>query len=114
MMPVERPTVPKALVISKSASINVISGSIHKSRYVAVMTMESAKMVMTDAFLKAFLGMAYRKAFSDLLVAADLMPWIKTKNVLVLIPPPVEPGEAPMNIRMMTANNPALEKEPMG
>ena len=36
--------------------------------------------------------------FSDLFVAADLIPCNKTKNVLVFIPPPVEPGDAPINI----------------
>lgn len=39
---------------------------------------------------------------------------IRTKKVLVLIPPPVEPGEAPINIRMMSVKSPALVNSPMG
>ena len=35
-----------------------------------------------------------------------------TNNVLVLIPPPVEPGEAPINIKMTNTNNPAFVKFP--
>ena len=34
-------------------------------------------------------------------------------NVVVLIPPPVDPGEAPMNIRMMKKVNVTLEKAEM-
>ena len=32
----------------------------------------------------------------------------RTKQVVVLIPPPVEPGEAPMNIRAMMKKSPAV------
>ena len=66
--------------------------------------------VTTAAFLKAFLGIAYLKAFSPLLVAADTIPLNKTKTVVVLIPPPVEPGEAPINIKTIITIMPAFEK----
>ena len=33
---------------------------------------------------------------------------ISTKNVVVLMPPPVEPGDAPMNIKIMMTSRPAL------
>ena len=68
------------------------------------------KTVTTAAFLKAFLGIAYLKAFSPLLVAADTIPLNKTKTVVVLIPPPVEPGEAPINIKTIITIMPAFEK----
>ena len=47
-------------------------------------------------------------------VAADLIPCNKTKNVLVFIPPPVEPGDAPINISIITTRSPADEKLPSG
>ena len=34
----------------------------------------------------------------------------ETKKVLVLMPPPVEPGDAPMNIKAVSASSPAFEK----
>ena len=33
-----------------------------------------------------------------------------TKKVLVLMPPPVDPGEAPMNIKTTNTNKPGVEK----
>ena len=42
-----------------------------------------------------------------MLVAAPLMVWNNVNRVLVLIPPPVEPGDAPINIRMDTVSRPA-------
>lgn len=54
------------------------------------------------------------KAFSDLLVAADIMPWIITKKVLVFIPPPVDPGDAPININTVSTSSPAVENVPSG
>ena len=65
---------------------------------------------MTAAFRNASAGTEYRNAFSSRLVAADWMPCISTKKVLVLMPPPVEPGEAPMNISTISTSSPALEK----
>lgn len=34
--------------------------------------------------------------------------------MLVLIPPPVEPGEAPINIRGIRVKSPAFENSPIG
>lgn len=72
----------------------------------------SASSVITDAFRNASFGMAHRKAFPCLPVAADLIPCNNAKKVVVLIPPPVEPGEAPMNIRVIRISRPAVENSP--
>ena len=56
VMPVDNPTVPNALVISKIASIRVISGSIKTIRYVPIKITPTAIRAITDAFLKASLG----------------------------------------------------------
>ena len=42
------------------------------------------------------------------------MVWNNVNRVLVLIPPPVEPGDAPINIRMDTVSRPADVKSPSG
>lgn len=87
VIPVESPTVPNALVISKSASESVTEGSRMSSIQVDVTTRKSARRVIIEAFLNASLGMEYRKAFAFLLVAALFIPSRRTKNVVVFIPP---------------------------
>ena len=37
-----------------------------------------------------------------------MIPWIRAKNVLVLIPPPVDPGEAPINIKTIKTISPGV------
>lgn len=111
VIPVDRPTVPNALTISNSASIKGTVGSIAVIRYEPVTITPSAISVITAALRKASRGTEYRKAFSEVLVADDLMPCISAKNVVVFIPPPVDPGDAPINISIIIANNPADEKE---
>jgi hypothetical protein len=39
---------------------------------------------------------------------------IKVNVVVVFIPPPVDPGEAPMNIKIIIINKPAFVKFPNG
>lgn len=58
VIPVESPTVPKALVTSKSASINEIPGSNIAISHVPADTSATANNVITDAFRKASFGMA--------------------------------------------------------
>ena len=41
------------------------------------------------------------------------MPESRTKKVVVLMPPPVDPGEAPMNMSRIRVNSPALVSSPM-
>ena len=40
------------------------------------------------------------------------MPCISANSVLVFIPPPVEPGDAPTNIKKIIASSPAFENSP--
>lgn len=58
VIPVERPTVPKALVTSKSASMIGTCGSSSAMPHVPIATTAIASRVMTAAFRKASLGMA--------------------------------------------------------
>ena len=113
VIPVERPTVPNALVISKRASRNETSGSKIRRSQVLVRTSASAKSVITAALRKRFLGIEYLNAFSERFVAAEIIPQKRTNTVVVLIPPPVEPGEAPINIRTIITRSPAGDKLPI-
>ena len=56
-----------------------------------------------------FLRKELRGRFTKILLAACT----NTKKVLVLIPPPVDPGEAPMNINTQSTNRPALVNSPI-
>ena len=58
VIPVESPTVPKALVTSKSASMSGTCGSSSAMAHVPSTTTAIASSVMTAAFRKASLGMA--------------------------------------------------------
>ena len=98
VMPVDRPTVPKALVISNRASGKATSGSSTSISQVQPITSVRASRAITADLRNSSPGMDYLKAFSCLLVAEERMPRNSTKKVVVLMPPPVEPGEAPMNI----------------
>lgn len=46
------------------------------------------------------------------MVAAPRIVWNRVNSVLVLIPPPVDPGDAPININTVTVRSPALVKFP--
>ena len=52
VIPVESPTVPKALVTSNKMSIKLSCGSNTDIKYVPRQTVPAAKMVMTVAFFK--------------------------------------------------------------
>ncbi len=110
VMPVERPTVANALVISNRILVRLIPGSKIEIKSDEAIMADKARNAITAAFLNASFGIAYRNAFSFLFVAAENMPLKMTKNVVVFIPPPVDPGEAPMNIKIITAKRPAFEK----
>ena len=77
-------------------------------------TTDMDKSVMMEALATVPLEIALRNAPTCLLLNMALASWIRTKNVVVLIPPPVDPGDAPINISTQSTNSPALVKLPMG
>ena len=96
VMPVERPTVPKAETSSNRSWRKVYSGSRMHSKKVQAHTSSRDSMVMRNALARASMGMLRRKALMCRLVKRLRTSCISTKKVVVLIPPPVDPGEAPM------------------
>src|SRR5699024_3533618 len=113
VIPVESPTVPNADTSSKSRCTKLHSGSVMQSRKVPAHTSSTERSEIVQAFERASEGMLRRKAPICFLVNRLLTCCIKTKKVLVLIPPPVDPGEAPINIRIINVNNPAFENSPI-
>ena len=114
VIPVDSPTVPKALTVSNSNFIKSSSGSAMHIRKVCTQTTASASMAMRNAWDTTSVGIRRLNALQCLFVAALNMLFISTKVVVVLIPPPVEPGDAPRNIRTARTNSPAFENAPIG
>ena len=114
VIPVESPTVPKADVTSNISGRKAVCGSKMHRRKVPAHTTSRERKAMRYAFEIPSAGIVRRKAPNGFFVMRLLTDWIRTKKVLVLIPPPVEPGEAPMNMRRTRVNRPAFENSPMG
>lgn len=91
VMPVDKPTVPKADTTSKSTCINEYSGSIILIKNVSTHIKESAKNVIMNAFVTTSCGMRLLKAQQCLFVAILYALLNKVNAVVVLIPPPVDP-----------------------
>ena len=71
-------------------------------------------IVMINALNTTFSGIFRLNAVQCWFVAVLLIILRSTNNVLVLMPPPVEPGEAPINISIVRINSPAEVKLPIG
>ena len=114
VIPVESPTVPNAETTSNRTCIKLYCGSMTQSRKLPTHTTDIDKSVMMEALATVPLEIALRNAPTCFLLNMALASWIRTKNVVVLIPPPVDPGDAPINISTQSTNSPALVKLPMG
>ena len=114
VMPVESPTVPNADTSSNNSWIKLYSGSKMHRRNVPIQTSSMERSDIMKALETASPAMLRRNAPICFLVNKHLTSCIRTKKVLVLMPPPVDPGEAPINIRIININNPALVNSPMG
>lgn len=112
VIPVDNPTVPKALVTSNSNCINELSGSnIHKIK-VPIITTKKARITRLNAFHITLTGNFLLNAPQCLLVELAYKLLAIIKAVVVFTPPPVDPGDAPININITNVNNPAFVKVP--
>ena len=114
VIPVERPTVPAAETTSTNTSIKVKLGSTIRIKSVLVVMTIIAKVKILKALIILSAGIRRLKAVTGVFVAIPLILWIIVKNVVVLIPPPVDPGDAPINIKTDKTSNPACVKLPIG
>lgn len=114
VMPVESPTVPNADAASNTASPKLISGSITQSSNETNKTSINAKVAMKKAFSMVSLGMRFLNAAGCLLVDVASSDFKITKAVVVFIPPPVEPGEAPTIISRIVMISPAFVRSDIG
>ena len=100
MIPVDKPTVPKAEISSKSRLRKLLSGSVIERIKVDINISEIEKRAMEYALLMVLLETVCLTISTFLRPLMVLIAERRiTEKVVVLIPPPVEPGEAPINIR---------------
>ena len=76
-------------------------------------TTTAPNSVMVAALSRLSLGRRRLNAPSLRLEKMMRTSCISTKKVVVLMPPPVDPGEAPMNIKIIITSNPAFVIAPI-
>ena len=114
VIPVDRPTVLKALVTSKSASESEHFSNIRIPIVAKIIIMIAVK-IMVSALEKSPSGSLFLNISSWVLpLRAFNAPVVTTANVVVLIPPPVPPGDAPINISMVRKNRENCVRLPVG
>lgn len=102
VIPSERPTVLKAENTSKSTSFMLAQGWAIRRMNEARKMIPTARVTTVNAFVTDATVRVLRKRLIESLAAIfDLRKANITPVVLVLTPPPVEPGEAPINMRMI-------------
>ena len=114
VIPVDKPTVPNAETTSNSIfKKSVFDSPMHNNKVESITTF-NPKIIITNAFAIISLGIVLRKAVHLRFAVMDMTARTSVKQVVVLIPPPVEPGDAPINISIITINNPAEENSDIG
>ena len=100
VIPVDKPTVPNADISSNKRLIKLLSGSVIDNINVEIKISEIENNAIEKALL---MGSPEIVCFT---ISTFFRPLIVlkaersiTEKVVVFIPPPVEPGDAPMNIR---------------
>ena len=112
--PVERPTVPKAEVVSKrrfkKGSFSIIS------RKKVTLIIKNKLRVIMGIVLSVLSGFTVRlkKLTSPLEGNLEIRFLKKIATVVVFIPPAVEPGDPPINIRLIRTKRVAWERLAMG
>ncbi len=120
VIPVVSPTVPKAETTSNKDRINepficVCSPRKNDRSTVKTNIHASARKNMTNDSLTICWGTERPNAITRrLFFSAAITDIITTANVQVFMPPPVEPGDAPINIRSVSTTTEGTERPPMG
>jgi hypothetical protein len=100
VIPVDKPTVPNADISSNKRLIKLLSGSVIDNINVEIKISEIENNAIEKALLMVspeIVCFTISTFFRPLIVLKAERSI--TEKVVVLIPPPVEPGDAPMNIR---------------
>jgi len=123
VIPMDRPTVPNADTVSKRYSTkkcllfkggNVLSLPHNKSMDVMRVMKKADANIMVMVRVRTSTGIVLLKTFTSS-CPFSLFQIIRMRRakLVVLIPPPVEPGEAPINIRIIMTRIVALVNWPI-
>lgn len=105
-MPKLKPTVPYAEKHSKAMSVSFIPGSKMEMRMIAVPITIKDRVIIANALLIDTSAISLLKTSTrDLPLARLIILSSAMAKVLVLIPPPVDWGEAPIHINIITNNS---------
>lgn len=112
VMPRESPTVLNAEKTSKIASFMLATGCVSRRIKEEKKMTHMAKVMTVKAFMTDSMVRVLRKRLTEsLAVILDFKNPSITPIVLVLIPPPVEPEEAPINISIIKSRTAEKLKE---
>ncbi len=112
VMPRESPTVLNAEKTSKIASFMLATGCVSRRIKEEKKMTHMAKVMTVKAFMTDSMVRVLRKRLTEsLAVIFDFKNPSITPIVLVLIPPPVEPEEAPINISIIKSRTAEKLKE---
>jgi len=109
VIPVVRPTVPIAEKHSNIISRRGIFGSKAVIAVVTPIAQIRPREIITNARCMIPSGIRLPNALASRPVELDAKDLMRAKKVVVFIPPPVDPGEAPMNISTHIITMPAVE-----
>ena len=104
-MPVVKPTVPKADVDSKSRFINFQELSVIVSMIAVEKTIaKPIKNIDTALLIVSNGNLLVKQLTSSSPFTTDIVVRSRQANVVVLIPPAVDPGDPPINISIIVEN----------
>jgi len=109
VIPADNPTVPNAEVASKSIFIKLKFSVIVRIRVITNVEVSATNICAFDlsTLKRLIVRLKIETAFLPLSEAIEES--ILAANDVVLIPPPVLPGDAPINIRIIITNKLALD-----
>jgi hypothetical protein len=104
VIPVESPTVPKADTTSKSIFIKLVfSDKVRVNIITAIRIKDKKTIAFAFEYIDTEIALLKRTLCFFPLILENIYESTTTK-VDVLIPPPVEPGDAPININIIVTN----------
>ncbi|MNL49196.1 hypothetical protein D3C87_1721110 [compost metagenome] len=95
---------PNADVVSNNMGKKLRSSIAESTMATNMIRNKASHVWVTALIMESFASLLWKSTMSSFpLIMANMAP-IRTANTVTLMPPPVEPGAAPMNIRMINKN----------
>ena len=98
VIPVERPTVPNAETTSKQTGRNSVCSKNMRMSADKITSSSEPKTIAVTLFMRSWFILRLKITTSVFPINTEIQNLKRIEKEVVLIPPPVLPGEAPMNI----------------